>query len=243
MEEVTYIGHSGFSLETDHVTFLFDYDHGDLSQLNREKALVVFVSHKHADHYNPKIFELIHEYPEVLYILSKDVPVKRETEQYEKQGILLQDHILKVGFDSEYRQELSDGSLLEITTLKSTDLGVAFLLKYEGRTYYHAGDLNLWLWKEEGKEYNDKMSRKYFLQLEKLKGMLIDIAFVPLDPRQEEDMFAGIASFMEYTKAKVVFPMHFWGKYQVIPEFIQRYQKYQDRIRIIEREGQKYHEI
>lgn len=243
MEEVTYIGHSGFSLETDDVTFLFDYDHGDLSQLNREKALVVFVSHKHADHYNPKIFELIHEYPEVLYILSKDVLVKREIEQYAKQGICLKDSILTVGFDSEYRQELSNGHLLEITTLKSTDLGVAFLLRYEGRTYYHAGDLNLWLWKEEGKEYNEKMSNKYFSQLEKLRGMHIDIAFVPLDPRQEEDMFAGIASFMEYTDTTVVFPMHFWGRYQVILEFLQRYPQYKEKIQIIEREGQKYNEV
>ena len=35
---------------------------------------------------------------------------------------------------------------LKIRTLKSTDLGVAFMVETEGRRIYHAGDLNRWQW-------------------------------------------------------------------------------------------------
>ena len=45
--KVTYIGHSGFLLETEEINFLFDYSEGEIPILEKEKPLVVFVSHSH----------------------------------------------------------------------------------------------------------------------------------------------------------------------------------------------------
>ena len=74
--KVTYIGHSGFLLEAENAYFLFDYYQGNIPEMNRNYPLVVFVSHKHADHYNPEVFELVKKYPRVQFVLSRDVPAK-----------------------------------------------------------------------------------------------------------------------------------------------------------------------
>ena len=70
MLTVTYIGHSGFLIETDNTYFLFDYFNGEIPSLKSEKSIVVFSSHRHHDHFNPEIFELIKKHPDILYVLS-----------------------------------------------------------------------------------------------------------------------------------------------------------------------------
>mgnify|MGYP000382206809 FL=1 len=57
-------------------------------------------------------------------------------------------------------QELELGKV-RIQTLKSTDAGVAFLVECEGRTIYHAGDLNWWHWEGEPDAYNEHMKMAY----------------------------------------------------------------------------------
>ena len=46
-----------------------------------------------------------------------------------------------------------DGAV-RIRTLKSTDEGVAFLVEAEGKSIYHAGDLNWWYWEGEPLSWN-----------------------------------------------------------------------------------------
>ena len=71
--KVTYLGHSGFLLETDAAYFMFDYYIGKIPELNKEKPLLIFSSHRHPDHYNREIWKLRKQYPKVQYILSKDI--------------------------------------------------------------------------------------------------------------------------------------------------------------------------
>ena len=104
---------------------------------------------------------------------------------------------------------------LSVRTLRSTDAGVAFLVETEGKTLYHAGDLNWWHWEEESRVYNEMMKRNYWYEIGKIEGQAIDVAFVPLDPRQEEQYYWGMDYFMKHTDTKVVFPMHMWGHYEV----------------------------
>ena len=47
---ITYINHSGFFVELDTVCLLFDWWKGELPELP-DKPLLVFVSHRHADHF------------------------------------------------------------------------------------------------------------------------------------------------------------------------------------------------
>lgn len=237
---ITYIGHSGFLLETDSAYFLFDYYQGEIPEINVDKPLLVYVSHGHADHYNPAIFDLVYKHPRVTYILPKGTQIKKYVLEYEEKEIDLSPYLILVKKSETIEITLSNGKVLQITTLKSTDIGVAYLLDYEGKTYYHAGDLNLWLWDGEGEEFNRNMARKYFTQLEKLRGKKIDIAFVPLDPRQGKHAFAGMESFLKYTDTKRVFPMHMWEEYHVIDRFLERHPQYEQNIMKIEYIGQRF---
>ena len=59
--KVTYLEHSGFLLELKDRYCIFDYYKGELPPLDKEKEVLVFCSHCHRDHYNPKIFDLLDE--------------------------------------------------------------------------------------------------------------------------------------------------------------------------------------
>lgn len=238
--KIIYIEHSGFFLETEDADFLFDYYRGNIPQREKEKPLVVLVSHKHQDHYNPKIFELIKKYPNTRYILSKDVPIKREIRSYAEQGIDLKQYITVAVKNDVQMIVMPDGKNLKVETFRSTDEGVAFLLEYGGKTIYHAGDLNLWIWEGESEQYNENMTQAYFTELKKLKGRIIDIAFVPLDPRQGKDAFSGMESFLSYTKSRAVFPMHFWGEYGIIEKFLKKHPECEKLVKRVEYAGQSF---
>lgn len=87
---------------------------------------------------------------------------------------------------------------MKIRAFKSTDEGVAFLIETEGKRIYHAGDLNNWVWAGEPEADNKRMSENFHKELEKMKGIHIDVAFMLLDPRQEKDFYLGMDDFMKW---------------------------------------------
>jgi hypothetical protein len=107
---------------------------------------------------------------------------------------------------------------------KSTDIGVAFMVREGGICFYHAGDLNWWHWEGETKAKNRNMEVNYKREIERLKGLLqerrLTVAFVPLDPRLENAYWYGMSFFMQTVGAEYVFPMHFWEDYAVIDRYI-----------------------
>lgn len=239
--QITYLYHSGYMVELKTAYFLFDYYKGEIPELNPGKPLVVFVSHSHADHYNREIYELLKDYPKTEYVLAKDIPVKRLIAEYEEQGIPFESHIHSIRKNIMEEMSLWNGRNLKITTLKSTDAGVAYVLEYEGKTIYHAGDLNLWYWDGETKQELGNMTARYHQQMEKLKGKEIDVAFVPLDPRLGEHAGEGLEIFLEYSKTKHVFPMHMWDKYEICQAFLEQHPEYKDVFHPIERNGQQFY--
>ena len=54
--QITFIKHSGFSVETDEANYVFDYVKGNLPAFSEDKPLYVFASHAHQDHWVPGIF-------------------------------------------------------------------------------------------------------------------------------------------------------------------------------------------
>lgn len=238
--QITYIEHSGFLVELEDAYFLFDYYKGGIPRMNPEKDIVVFVSHKHGDHYNSAIFGLLEEYPHVKYILSHEVPVKWFIAQEAERGKDVEPYLIKVRKKQDYEFVLHNGNMLKVHTLKSTDLGVAYLLSYRGKNLYHAGDLNLWLWPGETTQVNDNMRKAFGNSMEELREKRVDVAFVPLDPRQEEDAFAGLEAYLEVTDTKKVFPMHCWGNYNIIREFLKKHPNYQEVVQLVSQEGQRF---
>mgnify|MGYP000240738453 CR=1 FL=1 len=104
----------------------------------------------------------------------------------------------------------------QVSTLLSTDSGVAFIVKTKDSTIYHAGDLNDWYWEGEPDADNRQMTSRYRAEIDKLKGIHFDAAFVPLDPRQEDHYADGMIYFLEKVECEAVFPMHYWDDPKVI---------------------------
>lgn len=99
---------------------------------------------QHPDHFKREILELKSEYPTAEYILSRDI---RFREEERKPWI----HSVRANMEYEIGQ-------LKVRTLKSTDVGVAFVVETEGKRIYHAGDLNWWHWTGESKYWNNNMA-------------------------------------------------------------------------------------
>ena len=226
--KVTFITHSSYLVELDHCCLLFDYYQGDVPQV--DKPLYVFASHSHGDHFSPAIFQLAQEEKKVHYLLSDDISPRQVPEDLRGQTTF-------VAPRSFYEV---DG--LKVATLRSTDMGVAFLLQCEGQCLYHAGDLNCWVWDGAPRFQNDQMVRTYKEELELLRGKKIHVAFVPLDPRQEADFDLGMKYFFEAAGADYVFPMHMWGDYSVVPLFksTPTYREYASHVMDVSQPGQTF---
>ena len=214
IKKVTYIEHSSFLVETDTKYLLFDYCQGILPKLDQKKPLYVFASHAHGDHFASVIFTFARMYPQIQYVLSYDIKLKPGNIAKWNIQEELSDKILTVKANEHYE---TDDIMLD--TLKSTDAGVAFLVKTDGKLIYHAGDLNWWYWEGESKQCNNNMTADFKREVNKMKGLSIDIAFVPLDPRQEAYYYLGMEYLLKTANVKYVFPMHMWKDYSVISKF------------------------
>jgi len=206
---VQYIDHSCFFLESDSCCLLFDYFRGQVPPLPAGKPLYVFASHRHGDHFSPEIFHLNAE----AWILGRDFSLSP--------GIRVKYGLDEIRFARCHRmrtdEELTIGPL-RILALRSTDEGAAFRIHVDSRVIYHAGDLNQWVWREDA-HYDRQMTTDYLREIEKLRGMAIDLAFLPVDPRQGEDFYLGADSFIRMHRPKHVFPMHLWGDYDAVRRF------------------------
>lgn len=221
--KITYIHHSAFLVETGSACLLFDYFEGNLPSIPQEKPLYVLSSHNHHDHFSQMIFSL--EHPNITYLLSWDIP------EAGKSNV----HYLQPD------ETWSDG-ILSLETFRSTDEGVAFWCRVDGREIYHAGDLNHWYWEGEDDQWNADMTAAYRAEVAKMTGRTADVAFIPVDPRLDNWFYLGADDFMSRANAKVLFPMHFWGDFSVCEKLRNHpcSERYRSRIITIEEKGQNF---
>ncbi len=232
---VRYLHHSGFWLENAKTCFLMDYSGGELPPCPAGKDLIILVSHSHGDHFHPKIFSYGEKYAGTQYILADEVPVIREERAVHPSRIhrMAPDTRLVIG---------GEENPVQICTLRSTDLGVAYLFENQGQTFYHAGDLHWWYWEGEPEADNQAMTQRFQAEVEKLKNIKIDVAFLPLDPRQEKNYALGLDYYVMHVEMKVIFPMHFWEQYDIIPKLKREAcaKTYQEKIMTITKKGECY---
>lgn len=210
--KITYIKHSSFSVEMEDRILIFDYYKGKLPMFSKGKKIYIFSSHIHYDHYNACIFAISDMYEDVTYILSDDIIVKEK----EISGHKIGKNIDKLYFVKPNETIFMDD--LSISTLKSTDEGVAFIINVNDISIYHAGDLNWWHWNGEPEEWNKNMEKAYKAEIEKIKGQSFKLAFVPLDGRLEDKYALGLDYFVKNTQSDYVFPMHCFGNYSVMKQ-------------------------
>lgn len=210
---VTYVYHSAFSVALDDVLLVFDYAPGEKeldarAVLNREalagyRQVVVLVSHGHGDHFDPMIFDWA-DAGRVHYVLSYDIPSKWP------------------GFRLRPSESATVGGVT-VEAYDSTDLGVSFLVKLGDYTVFHAGDLNLWHWREVSTLREiEQAERDFHAAVKPLQGKEIDLAFFPVDPRQGSLYDAGANYFVMAVKPRVLIPMHWQERVDVAQEYTRK---------------------
>lgn len=214
MTEVTYIWHDGFIVRTAGCTLVFDYWQPEeiVADFEIFGPLYVFISHFHKDHYDPVVFEWASRPEGVKYIVSRDVWLRMRhiispTSIYNGPRVHPEQVIcLRPG------QNYSD-SHIRVSAFPSTDVGNSYVVETGGKTFFHAGDLNAWIWKDEmtQKEVNKALGdfNACLDRIEQAGFQAFDYAFFPVDSRIGRDYFTGAHIFVRRFKVARFFPMHF----------------------------------
>ena len=108
--KIAYIYHSCCVVEFEDKVLIFDYYKNKLPNIAPNKKIYFFVSHSHYDHFNESIFDLYTDH-DVKFIVSSDCFVPMRDNVF---TMLIDDYIEVDG--------------MKIKTLRSTDLGVAYLI-------------------------------------------------------------------------------------------------------------------
>ena len=233
--EIYYIYHSGFAIKTKNHFLVFDYYKDPIegqqksSVLSPEnikcmKNVFVFSSHSHEDHFNPRILEWEKYNSKIQYVFSKDIKINENKSNY--------------AFIEEGEEKLFED--VYVKAYGSTDIGISFLVIVDGLTIFHAGDLNLWHWKEDSLEEQALAESSFKAHIERLKQRkTIDIAFFPVDPRLEEFYYIGGEYFAENIQPKLLIPMHFGDRTNITKEFANRMKKLNIKVAPINYCGQE----
>jgi len=211
---IWYLDHSGFAVKTRNHFVVFDYSNDRPTRVDKkglaagivdpneikDENMLVFVSHEHADHFNPVISSWRNIVRSIKYIVP---PIVCRT--HPAFAAEIGDRLVEISPGSELSRE--DFSVF---TIVATDSGVGFLVKVDGITMFHAGDHALW---GEGieREYQNGIRRV----VAALSGTKLDLAFLPLGPRSPNKAIVreGALWATKELAPKVVFPMHSFGDY------------------------------
>ena len=215
--KLTFIFHSGFVLETERCILVFDYWMDPARVMdnykNTKKHVYVFASHFHEDHFTKEIFKWKDSITNITYILSKDILKRRRANREDAtvwmaKGATWEDDNLKV---------IATGS---------NDSGVSWIIKTEGKTIFHAGDLCNWyarfladgcpegtIYSEEFQEFiNPVAEEKRFLgELKDIRKITdtFDLIMFPVDGRIGNGYTLGGRQFIERFEVGMFAPMHF----------------------------------
>ena len=206
---VNFLGHSGFTVETETSFLVFDYYTGSLPDIPEGKRITVLVSHSHFDHFNTDIFRLKDLHPGVRYVLSYDVPPDVPA-SFGAEDVLFAEPDRTYALDAK----------LKVRTLPSTDLGLAYLVTADGSNIFHAGDLNLWLWDRMNESEAYAMTKAFRDYTKKLRGYVIHTAFLPLDSRLGDRSYLAFNYYMTSFRIQHAVPMHLFGPDRIITEFL-----------------------
>ncbi|MBR4332163.1 MAG: MBL fold metallo-hydrolase [Clostridia bacterium] len=212
---VTYYHHSGFTVEVMDTLLVFDYWRGENGELPEKvqlreqdlaghKRVLVFVSHSHEDHFDDIIYSWDYQRLGITYIISDDLPIGKRGKRV-KPG-----DTLTVG-DAEIR------------VFDSTDKGVSFYVSLYGLNIFHAGDLNLWHWREESTLREIAQAEKdFYAAMAPIDHLPMDIAMFPVDPRMGGLYEAGANYFVMSVKPRVFLPMHWQGRAEVAQSYARK---------------------
>lgn len=210
---IWHLGHSSWAIKTEKHLLIFDYftnPHGAIpgeaslasghiipTEIKDEKT-TVFVSHHHGDHYDPRIFEWRSEIPDIEYVF----------------GFRPRDIDEEYTFIGPRTEKMVGG--MKVSTIKSNDAGVGFLIEVDGLTILHPGD--------HANGYMD-MSGTYTAEIDDLATEDIDLAFFAIlgcSLGTPESVQLGVHYALEKLNPTVLFPMHAGNATYRYREFVEQ---------------------
>ncbi len=220
MATLTYIHHDCFLLETPACGIVFDFwkepEHGDLLRrlkaISEKKPVYVVVSHHHKDHFTPEIFEWAAEIKSLHYIVSKDVQ-----KLYKRYFSADSRYIGPRRVAPDRVTVAAEGDVIELPGAEfhifgSTDIGNSVVVISAGKRYFHAGDLNAWIWKDESTDEEIAAALSDFRRkVEPIAAEFpkLDVAMFPVDSRIGTDWWEGAKEFVRLVDVGIFVPMHF----------------------------------
>lgn len=213
MLHLYYIYHSGFAIVGEHSIVIIDFWEDSIDALHgiihdrllyqSNKKMYVLSTHFHPDHFNKEILNWKRIHPSITYLLSKDILRHRRASiddaTYLRKGDTYQDEFL------------------QLKAYGSTDAGVSFYFTLEGMTFFHAGDLNNWHWKDESTPQEIKKAEGDYLgELKYIRKDIdkVDVTMFPIDRRMGSDYTKGARQFLKEIKSTIFVPMHFSTDYE-----------------------------
>lgn len=212
---VTFYHHSGFSVAVKDTLLVFDYWEGENRELPEKyritndsfegyKQAFVFISHSHPDHMDPVVFTWKADCP-ITYIVGYDAAIGTR------------------GRRMSPGDEMPLAPDIRAKAFDSTDLGVSYLVQIYGLNIFHAGDLNLWHWRQESTLREIEAAEEaYQAAVAPITKETIDLAMFPVDPRMGPMFDAGANHFILAVKPKLMIPMHWQGRADVAIDFARR---------------------
>lgn len=211
---VTFFHQSGFMVSCNDTLMIFDYWRGEHEEVSGKAALseddlsgysniLFFVSHEHPDHFDRVIYQFKgHE--NVHYIIASDMMESAEGDR------------MAPGDIKKYGD-------VTVTAYESTDLGVSFYTEIGGLHIFHAGDLNLWHWREESTLREITQAENlFYAAVRPIIGKPIDICMFPVDPRMGAMYEAGANHFIMTCKPHIFIPMHWQGRTEIASDYARR---------------------
>jgi hypothetical protein len=215
---VSYFFHSAFTVSLQKTLLVFSYRQKDLPQLVENQYLsekdfhgfnniLVFVPSASAAHHDPVIYTWKQSFP-ITYIMPPEAA--KSAPRAANVRICREGDKFTIGHS-------------EISVYGLTDTGVSYLVTAEGLSTFHAGDLNLWHWREENTLREIARAETLFYEkVAKIPKDVIDLCFFPLDPNQGGFYDAGANHFIMSLRPRVFFPMHFGLRPEIANEYARR---------------------
>mgnify|MGYP001668167427 CR=1 FL=1 len=208
---ITCIGHSGFAVESEHATLIFDYytdeTHVAHDIMKRAQKLYVLVSHGHQDHLNREaIFQFDHDYKIERFIMSNGCRHKVRHS--------LKSHPLPHATFIHHDEVWHDDTL-HVHAFDSTDAGVCYLVEVDGHKIFHAGDFNDWHYQDSRTVQEVRKADGDFRVILKRIATVttqVDLAMFPVDPALGSDFGRGAREFVTAIDTGTFIPMHMWGR-------------------------------
>ncbi len=202
--KIFYFFHSGMGVKTKDHLLIFDYfedaravkptnpniNNGYVTPADiKDQNVIVFISHEHADHFFPAVFEWAKDCKNISFVTGFD-----PKSDVRNLNIITGRNKLTVGG-------------VDITTIHSTDTGVAFFVNADGISVYHSGD---------HANMTQDMSGPFDEEIDYLVSTCgkADIAFFPVSGCNFRDpiaLKAGVKYAIEKMNPGITVPMHSWN--------------------------------